>query len=287
MRILCCVNRDLYSNLALNQLLPALRLGGHALRVVASRTVGRPVGRPVDRARLPAELAILRAIEQDIPNEVLFPLVARARALPHDRALTWTELAVHCDGVAPVVADINSGNGLQILRDLAPDLVVSIRYGHILKAPAIAAPRLGVMNLHSGMLPAYRGMLSTLHAIAQGEQDVGCTLHWIVDAGIDTGPIIALARRPVERDQSLFWHILSLYPLGVPLIVETIRRLTSGEELPRTEQDLARGRYYSAPAKTHFEALERNGVALFQTEDLREAYGRFTGLAQAAVGEAS
>lgn len=278
MRILCCVNRDLYSNLALNQLLPELRLAGHALRVAVSRTVGRPV----DRAHTPAELAILRAVEQDIPNEVLFPLIDRAREMPGDRALTWTELAVHCDGVAPVIANINTGEGLRMLREFAPDLVVSIRYGHILKAPVIAAPRMGILNLHSGMLPAYRGMLSTLHAIAEGEQDVGCTLHWIVDAGIDTGPIVALARRPVERDHSLFGHILSLYPLGVPLVVEAIRRLTSGEALPRTEQDPTRGRYYSAPATTDFEALQRNGVALIYAEDLREAYGRFTPLAQGA-----
>lgn len=283
MRILCCVNRDLYSNLALNQLLPELRLAGHSPRVVVSRMVGQPG----DRARMPAELAILRTVEQDLPNEVLFPLFEQGREVPRDRALTWTELAIHCDGVAPVVADVNAGDGWRMLRDIAPDLVVSIRYGHILKSPAIAASRLGVMNLHSGALPAYRGMLGTLQAIVRGEEDVGCTLHWIVDAGIDTGPIIALARRPVERDQSLFWHILSLYPLGVPLIVEAVRRLTSGEALPRREQDPAQGRYYSAPTPDDFAALKRSGIALFNSADLQEAYGRFTGLASAPGAEAS
>ena len=55
------------------------------------------------------------------------------------------------------LANPNSSDGLQALRNAAPDLVVSIRYRRILRDEAIAVPRLGVLNLHSGILPDYRG----------------------------------------------------------------------------------------------------------------------------------
>jgi methionyl-tRNA formyltransferase len=170
--------------------------------------------------------------------------------------------------VQPVLCDLKANDGVQLLDSFAPELIITIRYGHILRPATISRPKHGVINLHSGILPQYRGILSTLYAIANGEAEIGCTLHWIVDAGIDTGPIIAIARRPVERGRSLFWHILSLYPIGVPLITEAVRRLTSGEQLPRHSQ--GDGAYRSTPTVADVEALSEKGVALFDAADLRE-----------------
>lgn len=259
MRILCCVNRDLYSNYALNLLLPELARAEHITRVVVSDRVGNNPG--------PSAIQALRALEMAIPNEVVFPIAQRFYAR-EGRLLTFEELGVHCDGVEPVSCNLNANDGLALLNSFSPDLIITIRYGFILRSATIARPPRGVINLHSGILPQYRGILSTLYAITSGEADIGCTLHWIVDAGIDTGPIIAIARRPVERDRSLLWHILSLYPLGVPLIIETVRRITSGEPLPRQSQ--AEGTYRSTPAAADVDALAARGVALFDATDLRD-----------------
>lgn len=269
MRVLCCVNRDIESNYALNLLLPDLAQRGHALRVVLSDHVGR--------ADAPTAIQALRAVEQMIPNEAIFPLAERCVAA-EDRSLTFTEMGAYCDGVAPVVLDLNAAAGLALLAEFAPDLIVTIRYGHILRERVIALPPHGVINLHSGLLPSYRGILSTLYAIANGDADVGCTLHWIVDAGIDSGPIIASARRPVEARRSLLWHILSLYPLGVPLIAEVVRRLTSGEQVPRHAQDAAAGVYRSTPSAADVEAMQRRGCDLFDASDLREIMTRYVPL---------
>jgi methionyl-tRNA formyltransferase len=267
-RILCCANRDLASNYALNLLLP--ELGAHSLRVALSERVGH--------SSAPAELRGLSVVEQDIPNELVFPFAERY--VPRDgRWLTFQELAVHCAGEMPQVIDLNAEPGIELLREFGPDLIITIRYGRILRPPAIGVPPLGVINLHSGILPAYRGILPTLYAIASGAADVGCTLHWIVDAGIDTGPIIAVARRPVERGHSLLWHVLSLYPLGVPLIVETVRRLTSGEAVPREPQAVAEGAYRSVPAAADVAALHARGFELFDPSDLGEILARYAPLA--------
>jgi methionyl-tRNA formyltransferase len=265
-RILCGVNRDLESNYALNLLLPDLALRKHVTRVVLSERVGKAVP--------PSGIKALRAVEQTIPNDVVFPLAERFLP-PTQRALTFAEMGVHCDGVAPVVADLNSADGLALIDAFAPDLIVTIRYGYILRAAAIARPQLGVINLHSGVLPEYRGILSTLYAINQGEADVGCTLHWIVDPSIDSGPIIAIARRPVEAGHSLLWHIMSLYPLGVPLILEAVRRLTSGEPLPKQPQEPGSGTYRSIPTAADIEALQARGVELFDAADIQDIVTRY------------
>lgn len=272
-RILCCVNRDLHSNYALNLLLPDLALRGHTVRVALSEHVGKRAASSAIQA--------LRAVEQTIPNEAIFPLAERCVA-PQGRSLTFTELGTHCDGVAPQPLDLNTPEGQALLDEFAPDLIVAIRYGHILRERVIAASRHGVINLHSGLLPQYRGILSTLYAIANGDADIGCTVHWIVDSGIDTGPIIASARRPVEHGRSLLWHIMSLYPLGVPLITEVIRRLTSGEPVPRHPQTHAAGTYRSTPTVADVDALGARGVELFDATDLREILARYVPLASGA-----
>ncbi len=215
----------------------------------------------------PSAIQALRAVEMAIPNEVVFPIAQRFYAR-EGRLLTFEELGVYCDGVQPVPCNLNANDGLELIDSLAPDLIMTIRYGHILRSATIARPARGVINLHSGILPQYRGILSTLYAVTNGEPDIGCTLHWIVDAGIDTGPIIAIARRPVERGRSLLWHTLSLYPLGVPLITEAVRRLTVGEPLPRQSQ--AGGTYRSTPTSADVEALAARGMALFDAGDLRD-----------------
>jgi methionyl-tRNA formyltransferase len=267
---LCCVNRDLESSYGLNLLLP--QLAQYVTRVVYSERVGRTPGTSE------AHLQPLRAVEQVFPNDVLFPMLDRMTGQT-ERWRTFSELALYCQGVVPQHLDLNSDAGRDFLTTFAPDLIVSMRYGTILRAGAIAVPRLGVINLHSGILPQYRGILSTLYAVAAGESEVGCTLHWIVDAGIDSGPIIAVARRPVEAGRSLLWHILSLYPLGIPLIVETVRRLTNGEDVPRATQEPGEGAYHSVPGPGDVAALEARGVPLVDTSDLHDILRMYAPLA--------
>lgn len=270
MRILCCVNRDLASNQALNLLLPDL--DDHSVRVVLSERVGQ---RPPAAALQP-----LRIVEQDLPLQVLFPYV-EAHVDRAGRWLTFSELAQYCDENVPRAADLNAAEGRELLRDFPPDLILSIRYAHILRRPVIDAARLGVLNLHSGLLPEYRGILGTLYAMAAGDADVGCTLHWIEDPGIDTGSVVAVARRPVEQGRSLLWHVLSLYPLGVPLMLEAVRRLTRGEAVPRRAQT-GTGQYRSTPGEGDVAALRRRGFELVDAEDVREIVERYAPRRQAA-----
>ena len=130
------------------------------------------------------------------PAPALEALDAVDRSL-FDRYLERPETAAALKQ-ASIIAAPNEPEGLQTLARARPDLVVSVRYRRILKEDAIAIPARGVINLHSGILPDYRGVMATFWAMLAGEREIGTTLHTIVDAGIDTGPVISIHRRSMK-----------------------------------------------------------------------------------------
>ncbi len=269
MRILCCLNRDLASNVALNLLLPSLT--GHDVCVGLTDRVGG-----VSSATESPERRELRFAEQSLPNEVFFPLIERA-GLPDNgrRYLTLAEMQRYRGiSVAPLL-NPNTPDGLEAVRGFAPDLILAIRYGAILKAPVISIPRLGVLNLHSGLLPRYRGVLAVFRALLAGDTEIGCTLHYIADGTIDTGDIIDVARMPVAPAHSLLWHILALYPLGIRLIDAALSRLSRGEVLPLTAQLATAGRYYTYPTVDEWNDLKRRGWITVSAGDLDEVFRRY------------
>jgi methionyl-tRNA formyltransferase len=278
-RVLCCVNRDIASNTALNLLLPAL--SGYDVQIALSEQVGSPTsvaGEPPLRREL-------RAVEQWLPNDVLFPLLERA-GWPDDgeRYLSFGEMEHHRGISVHALSNPNSADGLTTLRALAPDVVVSIRYGTIFKPAALASPRRGVLNLHAGLLPTYRGILAPFRALAAGDREIGCTLHYITDGTIDTGPVIGEARVAMQRDRSLFWHILALYPGGTRLITDALAMLATGESPRSTLQPAGSGAYYSSPTADEWDRFARSGWRVSDPRDLIELWRRYLPLAGAMTG---
>jgi methionyl-tRNA formyltransferase len=269
MRILCCLNRDLASNLALNLLLPTLR--GHDVLVGVTERVGQAAG----VASEPAPRVQLRITEQLLPNELLFPLIERA-GRPDDgaRLLTFAEIERHRGYRVVPLPNPNGGAGLDTVRGFAPDLILTIRYGAILKAPVIAIPRLGVLNLHSGLLPAYRGVLATFRALLHGDSALGCTLHYIVDGTIDTGDVVGTRSIQVDRERSLLWHILALYPPGMELMSEAVQLLAAGAQPARRPQP-AGGEYFSYPSLDDWTRFLGRGWRISDPSDLLETFTRY------------
>lgn len=160
----------------------------------------------------------------------------------------------------------NSADGVAILRACDPDLFISIRYRRILKSAAIEIPRHGVLNLHSGLLPDYKGVMATFWAMLNGEQELGCTLHEIVDAGIDTGPIIGLSKSPPTTDWSYLANVMELYPAGCRMIVDAITMIDAGTPLEVSTQS-DEGKYYSAPGSEDLERFKASGLRLADAGD--------------------
>ena len=269
MRILCCLNRDLASNLALNLLLPAL--ARHTVRVGLTEQVGRtPADEPWQRREL-------RIAEQTIPNLALFPLVERA-ALDDSghRNLTFTEIQRQRAIPVDPLVDPNGPSGLDLVKSFAPDLILTLRYGAILKAAVIGIPPLGVLNLHSGILPNYRGVLATFRSMLNQEPEIGCTLHYIRDASIDTGDIVAIHRQPLQRERSLLRNILDLYPAGIELLRNALQTLEHGGELSTSVQQRGAGTYYSYPTSQEWDEFTRHGYRVADPSDLQQVMRSYT-----------
>lgn len=267
MRILLCLNREFMSNLALNRLLPAL--DGHEFDIVLSRQVGRS---SAPKARAIEEW---QGFEKALTEEQLFPLIEQ-RGIDRPWFQSFAQLAQgSVSGRLHEFAAINRDDGLRFVRDFQPDLIVSIRFGQIFKPPLTGIPRFGILNLHSGILPDYRGILATFWAMLHGETDIGCTLHYVVDPGIDTGPIISIHRKPFMRERSLLWHVASLYDGGTAMLADALAALSCGHRTEGTPQPPGAGRYFSYPGDDVLRQFFSRGYRLYTNEDYAELFDAY------------
>jgi methionyl-tRNA formyltransferase len=252
-------NSDLASSIALNHLLPAL-VREHRVRVFLSEQVGS--GHPGSGH---PDLAMLKFLEQTLFTRLLFPALGPGRR-GAQRAGFAAQAAALSVPFAPL-SRINSAQGLAQLAAGEPDLVLSIRYGGILRAPAIAIARLGVLNLHSGLLPDYRGVMATFRAMLDGAATIGTTLHYIRDAGIDTGDIVTRTTRALDYRASYLANVLSLYPAGCAAMLAAVAALARGEQLPTRPQP-AGGHYYSFPDGADFQRFYQRGYRLYDVDEI-------------------
>ena len=267
MNITFLVNRDLHACVALNLLRPLFEK--HRITIFLSEKVGVPKSN-----WSPCEsLQQLKFLEQTLFNQVITPLAAK-QSSKEARFLTFSELSEQCHSMS-VLENINKPEGLEIFSDSEPELVISIRFGKIIKEPVIAVPKLGVINLHSGLLPEYQGILTTLHALNADEEQVGCTLHYIDSGDIDTGEIINTASLQVDKTRSLFWHVAQLYPLGTKMIIDAVQVFDDDERPKSYSQDVSRQAYFGLPEAEHFELVRQKGFDIYQSQDVIELYQRF------------
>ena len=132
------------------------------------------------------------------------------------------------------------------LRELKPDLLVVVAYGQILPQAILDLPSHGCVNVHTSLLPKYRGAAPIQWAIADGEPETGVTI-MKMDAGLDTGPILSTRRTPIlPTDDSQILHD-RLAQLGAELLVETIPGYITGAIQPQSQP--AEGSTYAAKIK--------------------------------------
>ncbi len=120
------------------------------------------------------------------------------------------------------------------LRALQPDLIVVVAYGQILPQALLDLPRHGCLNVHTSLLPKYRGAAPIQWAIANGDAETGVTI-MKMDAGLDTGPILATEGTPIAvMDDAATLHD-RLAQLGAALLVRTIPDHIAGRLVPRPQ----------------------------------------------------
>lgn len=150
----------------------------------------------------------------------------------------------------PPVARFARGRGLPVLqpekvrrpefleeiRRLAPDVAVVVAFGQIFPRELLAIPPYGCLNLHASLLPRHRGAAPIQASIAAGESVSGVTVMQM-EAGLDSGPILALAEVPVGPAETAGELAPRLARRGAELVVETLAGLEAGTVVPRPQDE--------------------------------------------------
>lgn len=130
---------------------------------------------------------------------------------------------------------LRDGAALAQIEALAPELIVVAAYGRILPKDILDCPPLGCINVHSSLLPKYRGAAPINWAILNGDQETGVTIMHMT-AELDAGDIISQVSTPIGLLETAPELTARLAVLGGELLVETVEKLENGTD-SRTPQD--------------------------------------------------
>lgn len=131
-------------------------------------------------------------------------------------------------GLKVIQPDVPKGEEfLSAISSLDPEISVVVAYGHILRPEVLEIPRLGSINLHASLLPAYRGAAPIQRAIAAGETTTGLTVIQM-DEGMDTGPVLLRREMEIAPEETTGELARRMSDLGGGLIVEVLGRMEAG-----------------------------------------------------------
>ncbi|MDO8463303.1 MAG: methionyl-tRNA formyltransferase [bacterium] len=124
----------------------------------------------------------------------------------------------------------------EIIRELAPDVVVVVAYGRLIASDALDIPPHGYVNLHPSLLPRWRGPSPIVAAIAAGDRETGVTVMRI-DAQMDHGPILAQEATPLPADATRSQMEERLAKQGAKLLLSSLTAYLNGTLTPVPQDD--------------------------------------------------
>jgi len=116
---------------------------------------------------------------------------------------------------------------LELMRSLAPELIIVVAYGKILSQEVLDVPKYGCINVHASLLPKYRGAAPIQWAVLDGEHETGVTAMYMAQE-LDTGDIISTVRTRIGEDETAGELSVRLSDLGAELLSNTIRDISNG-----------------------------------------------------------
>jgi methionyl-tRNA formyltransferase len=155
---------------------------------------------------------------------------------------------------------VNGDEFLDDLRALEPDLVISVSCPQIFGRELLELPRLGCVNVHSALLPDYRGVLPTFWVLAQDEAETGVTVHFM-SPGIDGGEILTQQRVRIAPDETLHSLMRKCKSVAADAILETVGRFRDGT-IATLANPAEEGSYFSFPERDDVRRFKALGRAL-------------------------
>jgi methionyl-tRNA formyltransferase len=186
----------------------------------------------------------VRCLKALLARKVEVPLVVTHE--DNQREAIWFEsvAAVAADyGIAKIApVDPNAAEVVARVAAARPDFLFSFYYRAMLKAPLLALPSRGSLNMHGSLLPKYRGRVPVNWAIIHGETETGATLHYMT-AKPDDGDIVAQTSVPILPDDTAKEVFDKVTVASEIALHEALPGLVAGTA-PRRPQDASRASYF-------------------------------------------
>lgn len=140
-------------------------------------------------------------------------------------------------GIAVIQPEkLRQPEAMEQLRAWAPDVIVVVAFGQILRPEVLGLPPFGCINVHGSLLPRWRGAAPIQAAILAGDAETGITI-MKMDAGVDTGPILNQRSLPIAPDETGGSLFARMATLGADLLLETLPGYLAGEIQSRPQAE--------------------------------------------------
>jgi methionyl-tRNA formyltransferase len=155
---------------------------------------------------------------------------------------------------------VNAPGYVQLVKTMAPDVIVSVAAPEIFRNGILGAAKLRCINIHSGRLPKYRGMMPTFWQLLHGEECATVTIHDMAEK-LDAGAVLATLDVELRQRDSLDRVITETKRAGARLMIEVLRKIADGS-VNATPLDMTAARYFKFPTSTDTRAFRAKGHRL-------------------------
>lgn len=131
---------------------------------------------------------------------------------------------------------LKNGEGIEILKETNPDVVIVVAYGKILPKDFLEFSKYGCINIHGSILPKYRGAAPIQRCVLDGEEYAGVTAMQM-DVGLDTGDMLLVEKTKIGENETSGELFDRLADMGAQLLIKTLDKLQKGELKPEKQND--------------------------------------------------
>lgn len=156
---------------------------------------------------------------------------------------------------------INHKDSLDIINSYKPNLIISILGNEIFKSEILSLPTYGCINLHSSLLPDYKGVMPSFWVLLKKEKYTGVSV-FKMDEGIDSGPIISQKKLSISKNTTQKDLIIRTKEIGMELIIESVEKIKSGK-IDYINNPKGKGNYFSFPKKSDINQFLKQGGKFF------------------------
>lgn len=254
---------DVFSHIMISKIVPQLINLGHIPFIFL------PEHKASKKSRF-YELRELAFFERQILQDHIIPHLG-TNPTSGSNCLTVDQLGPKHGILVQKVADVNDPAFLDVLNTNHIDLGFSIRCYQKFGKGIIQyfESQQGLQNMHPGQLPQYRGVMTTVRAIANNDPDFGYSLHQI-NEDWDAGALLDVRKHPLNKSKAMLNTMEDMYGVGVEITLDAVDRVARDQEVeavPQKEEDVG---YWTFPTEKELKDFRERGIRLVDGEGMQE-----------------